>query len=224
MRSRRGFTIAEVMTVLVILGLILAVIAMITPIIFRSQSQVQAQTDSIQSSALALYKVQRDVRQSNIGGVLACTTVPVAVCTQPTSAPSAQQTQAIAIVTADNGTGQFVPNNAGLPKWHGFVLYWLAPNADGTSNDLKRAYYAWPTSNPLNIATMPLPTVEADAVLALTTVLAAPQSATSVAQDVRTLRMSVDTQNNIVLLGLDGGNTSGNVSSLNLTSNSYVRN
>lgn len=221
MAARRGFTIAEVMTVLVIVGLILAVIAMITPIIFRGQSQVQAQTDSIQSTALALYKVQRDVRQSNIGGVLACTTVPIVVCTQPTSAPGAQQTQAIAIVTADNGTGQFVPNNAGLPKWHGFVLYWLTPNADGTSNDLKRAYYGWPVGLP--VATMPLATVEADAVLALTNVLGA-QNSTSVAQDVRTLRMSVDTQNNIVLLGLDGGNTAGSVSSLNLTSNSYVRN
>jgi prepilin-type N-terminal cleavage/methylation domain-containing protein len=218
MRGRRGFTIAEVMTVLVIVGLILAVIAMITPMIFRSQSQVQAQTDSIQSTALALYKVQRDVRQSNIGGVLACTTVPVVVCTQP-SASNAQQTQAIAIVTADNGSGQFVPNNAGSPKWHGFVLYWLTPNADGTSNDLKRAYYGWPGN--LNLTT--LPTVEADAVVAVTNVLGS-QNSVSVAQDVRTLRMSVDTSNNIVLLGLDGGNTTGNVSSLDLTSNSYVRN
>jgi prepilin-type N-terminal cleavage/methylation domain-containing protein len=222
-RRGRGFTIAEVLTVLVIVGLILSAVAMTTPMILRGQSQVQAQVDNIESSALALYRVQRDLRQSDTGGIFDCTATPVVVCSQPNTSPVA--TPALVIATADNGTGEFQPDaaTAGSPKWQGFYVYWLTPNADGTSNDLKRAYFPWPGPGQMVLSVANHPTVQAAAVTALSTLLGSGNPET-VAQDVIDIKASIDTTNSIVSLRLDSGNTSGTVSSMTLWGDSYVRN
>jgi prepilin-type N-terminal cleavage/methylation domain-containing protein len=221
MKSRRAFTIAEVLTVLVIVGLILAAVAMSTPMILRGQSEVQLQVDNIQSAALALYRVQRDVRQSDTKGILSCSTAPVVLCAQPLTASPAP-VQALAIVTADSGTGQFQPNTStGSPKWEGFYFYWLAPNAEGTSNDLKRAYASVPL--PFDVENDQLSTILTVAQTALAAAVA-PGKVETVAQNIVSVQASVDPSTSIVSLRLDSGNTSGNLSSMTLWGDSYVRN
>lgn len=215
MRALRGFTVSEVLTVVVIVGLMLSTVALLVPLLLRAPSEVQSQVDNVDSAALALYKVQRDVRQSDTKGIFDCTTLPVVACTQPQG--QATTTPALVVLTA-NGNGQFLSNPiTGNPQWQGFIVYWLVPNSDGTSNSLERAFY--PANIDLSYSNL---TLQA-AVAALTFSLTAP-GAVTVSQDVRSLSAAIDPASSIVMLRLDGGDLKGNVSSLSLTSNSYVRN
>lgn len=218
MRSQRGFTIAEVLTVMVIVGLILGSIAMAMPLFLKAPTEAQLQVDNVQTAALALYKVQRDLRQSDPSGIFSCSMPPLVVCTTANGPPS--PTPALVVLTADNPSGEFKPNANGGPDWQGFNVYWLTPNSDGTSNDLKRAYFPDPI---WNFPVLSLGTQEATAAVVLTTVLTT-GSAVTVATHVRQLSVSVDKTSNIAGLQLDGGDLTGNVSRLSLTSNTYVRN
>lgn len=227
-RARRGFTIAEVLTVLVIVGLMLGAVAFAMPLIMGGPIEAQSQVDGVQSSALALYRVQHDVRQSNVYGIFDCSMPPAPVCSivappAPGSTPPA--TPALVVVTADNPNGIFAvagagSGNTGYPKWQGFYVYWLTPNADGTSQSLHRVF-----SQDLSITeTLGIPNVSvADAQAVLTAAIAGGGGET-VAQAISGLHVAIDQVNNIAHLQLDGGDTSGNKSSLDLTSNSYVRN
>lgn len=223
MRSNRGFTIAEILTVFVIVGLILGAIAAAMPFITRGPLAAQAQVDNVQSAALALYKMQRDVRQSNINGVWDCSMPPIVLCSQPLPQASNPPAQVVAVVTADDGSGQFKVHGPGEPLWTGMVVFWLTPNSDGTSNVLQRAYV--PLGIPV-LGNIPiLSQMPAVASLALTSALILPPtSRVTLAQDVRSMSIAVDQTNNIVDLQIDGGDTTGTKSSLSLTSNSYVRN
>ncbi|HXW75864.1 MAG TPA: type II secretion system protein [Candidatus Eremiobacteraceae bacterium] len=221
-RRQRAFSVVEVLTVLVIVGLILAAIAITAPLFLNAQNEVQAQTDNINSAALALYRVQRDVRQSDVNGVFNCTTAPVVLCSQ--TGGNAVTTQALAIITADNGTGEFQPITtgaaAGQPDWQGFWYYWLVPDPNGQSNDLLREYE---NTGPINLTTASLPSVELLAQTWLTTALGG--SPETVATNVESLSAAADTGDSIVQLQLVGGGTSsGNVTSLSLSGSSYVRN
>ena len=79
-RQRRGFTIAEVLTVFVIVGLMLSAIAFAMPLFMRAPSEAQSQVDGVESAALALYRVQRDVRQSDVNGIFECSLPPSPTC------------------------------------------------------------------------------------------------------------------------------------------------
>jgi prepilin-type N-terminal cleavage/methylation domain-containing protein len=214
-RSTRGFTIAETLTVLVIVGLLLSVVAFSVPLFLKGPQEAQSQVDNVQSTALALYKMQHDTRPSNIFGVFTCNTSPVVSCSAP--APPVQQVNAMVVVTA-NGAGQFQLNSNGAPAWSGFIIYYLTPNADGSSNELRRIYLSTAilNNNPMNLG-------PADAVTALTSVLGLP-GYTTVAQDVKTMSVAIDKPRSTVDLQIDGGDKNGNVSSLQLSGNSYVRN
>lgn len=214
-RLRRGFSLAEVLTVLVILGLIMTVIAFSVPLALRGPLEAQSQVDNVNSAALALYKLQHDTRPSTIKGVFSCTTAPTLSCTQPTPGPVLPSAQSLVLMTADDSSGQFQSLN-GAPSWQGFVIYWLTPNADNTSNELRRVYVPY--------------SIDPDyhkwlgqAVTALNLGLIS-GGYTTVAQDIRTMSAAVDTTTNTVDLQLDGGDLKKNRSSLTLTGNSYVRN
>jgi prepilin-type N-terminal cleavage/methylation domain-containing protein len=228
-RRQRGFTIAEVLTVLVIVGLLLAAIAFAMPLFMNAPLEAQSQVDNVESSALALYKVQRDARQSNMNGIFTCTFNLIVVCSTPAPAPPngpLPSVPAIVMVTADNQTGQFqvtsAPNsgNNGTPLWQGFIVYWLTPNADGTSNELRRAFI--PDIAILSKNGEPQVGIP-DAINALTTILGG-GSYETVAQDVRGLHLAFDSPDNIVDILIDGGDNTGNSSSMSLSGNSYVRN
>ena len=216
MRRQRGFTIAEVLTVLVIVGLMLGAIAFSIPLFLHGPSEAQSQVDNVNTAALALYKMQHDARPSNINGVFSCTTSPTIACSTPTPGPVGSPlpaAQAVVILTAD-GTGQFKFDTNGNPIWTGFIVYWLTPNADGSSNELRRAYYPIPETLPVPLA---------DPVTALTTVIGAPGYET-VAQDVVSMSAAIDFSMKTVDLQIDGGDKTGNKSSLSLAGNSYARN
>src|SRR5207302_8562898 len=106
------------------------------------------------------------------------------------------------------------PKTRGAPNWHGCTVCWLAPNADGTSNELRRAFVNPRISDP---PTLPEILAALNAALGLS-------NYTTVAQDVQDMRFAVDTTTNSVDLQLDGGDKNGNKSSLRLSGNSYVRN
>ena len=221
MRAHRGFTVVEVLTVIIIVGLVLAAIAMAMPLILNAPQAAQSQVDNVNTAALALYKMQRDVRQSNINGVYACTLPPSVTCSQPAPASSNPPVAAVGVVTADNGSGQFQANGFGAPKWTGLYVYWLTPNADGTSNELDRAYY--PVGIPM-AGGAPDPKLMPGVVTTAINAVVGASSYTAVAQDVVSISVAIDKPNNIVDLQIDGGTNKGDLSSLRLSGNSYVRN
>ncbi len=144
MRTQRGFSIAEVLTVAVILGVLMATIVMILPLMLKAPMQVQSQVDEVNMAAIALYEIRKDFSQGDTSGVMGCSITPVVVCSAPGSSPTS--VQALVVATADDGSGQFhvVTNpldpNKGYPAWQGFDVYWLQPNAGGTSFQLMRAF------------------------------------------------------------------------------------
>ncbi|MDQ6781336.1 MAG: hypothetical protein M3Z37_09335, partial [Candidatus Eremiobacteraeota bacterium] len=141
--SQRGFSIAELLTVSVICGMLMTAMVLMAPVVLKAPRQVQSQVDDVNTAAIALYKIRRDLGQSDTTGVLGCTTSPVACA----SYTSPQNVGGLVVATADDGTGQFhvadqFSLHPGYPDWRGVWVYWLAPNADGSAFDIMRAYIA----------------------------------------------------------------------------------
>ena len=216
-RYSRAFTIAELLTVGVLFGLLLATVAAVVPAVLKSPSQMQAQVDEVDAAALALYKVQRDARQSDVNGVFDCTTAPVPNCTQQVGA-NPVNTQAIAIA-GDNGLTQFVGGN-GQTKWQGYVVYWLAPSAAGVGMDLMRAYE--PVNPfPFNNNVPQFNATDATACVALAVLIGSPSVA---APDVRQLMSSVTPANGMIALRMIAGINRGDVTGITMQGNTYARN
>jgi type II secretory pathway pseudopilin PulG len=217
-RFERAFTIAELLTVLVLFGLLLTTVAAVIPAVLRSPAQMQSQVDEVNAAALALYKVQRDTRQSDVGGVFNCTTSPIVTCAQQTGL-NPVSTQAIAIA-GDDGGSQFVNPN-GQTRWQGYVVYWLAPSLTGIGMDLMRGFGV---VNPFPTNNNGTPKFQAsDAVTSVTAVIGA--AAPSVAaQDVRQLLASVTMADGIVALQMVAGVNRGDKTSIKLQGNTYARN
>jgi prepilin-type N-terminal cleavage/methylation domain-containing protein len=148
MNRRRGFSIAEVLTVTVILGILLSTLAMVAPAMLRVPGQMQSQVDEVNTAALALYKSRRDFSEADTSGVMGCTTAPVVTCSA--LGPGLTSVQAMAVVTAENPPGTFnVDQKTGYPSWQGFYVYWLAPDASGQSFNLMRAWELEPLTDPI---------------------------------------------------------------------------
>jgi hypothetical protein len=219
-RLARGFTIAEMLTVTVLFGLLLTTIAADIPAVLRSPSQMQAQVDEVDAGALALYKVQRDARQGDVNGVFNCTTTPVVLCAQQVGV-APQVTQALAIA-GDNGLTQFVKQSgpdSGQTKWQGYVVYWLAPSATGVGLDLMRAY------EPIQINFVNgIPQfLAADATTSVTTAMLISTPSVA-APDVRQLLASVTPANGMVALQMIAGVNRGDITGILLQGNTYARN
>ena len=120
-------TIAELLSVTAVLGLLVSSVAFIIGPLLRSQSHTQAKVDTVQAAAMALYRLERDLRTSSVDQIFACTTSAIPVCTSSSSLPAAPApTQAIVIGTAfQNGTGAFQLATTGLPDWQGATVYWI---------------------------------------------------------------------------------------------------
>ena len=136
---QRGFSIAEVLTVTVILGMLMSAMVVIIPVMMHSPLQMQSQVDQVNAAAIALYKIRRDFSEGDISGVMGCTTAPVVSC--DSASTSVESVTAMAVVTAEDNTGAFqVDPGSGYPSWRGFYVYWLVPNQTGTAYDLMRAW------------------------------------------------------------------------------------
>jgi len=129
-RTQRGYTIAELLTVVFILGLITSAVALFIGPLLRSQSQVQAKADTIQASVSALYRVERDIRNTTVGSIWACTTGASPACSLPPATLAA--TTAIVMPTAyQGGTGQFQLQAVNAkPLWQGATVYWIDSAGD----------------------------------------------------------------------------------------------
>ena len=137
-RCRRGMTLAETLTAMVVLGMFLTlVVALVRPML-SAPHQIQAKTSTVQTAAQALYRIQRDLRMSDVNGVFTCTADVVPTCSVPTSSlgPAAR----LAIATPLDASGQLeIDPTANAPAWTGVRVYCLIPNSSGTS-DLRYAF------------------------------------------------------------------------------------
>jgi prepilin-type N-terminal cleavage/methylation domain-containing protein len=139
MQRQRGFSLAEVLTVTVILGILMTALALVTPAMLHAPTQMQAQVDQVNTAAIALYKIRRDFSEGDTSGVMGCQTAPVVTCSAVGTGLT--KVQAMAVVTAENPPGTFhVDPSSGYPLWQGFYVYWLTPDATGQAFDLNRAF------------------------------------------------------------------------------------
>jgi hypothetical protein len=128
---QRGNTIAELLSVVVVLGLILSAVALIIGPLLRSQPQTQAKVDTVQAAAMALYRLERDIRNTSISSIWVCTTDTTPACTQATTLPSLTTAGAIVMPSAyQEGTGQFQLQASGKPNWQGATVYWVDASGD----------------------------------------------------------------------------------------------
>ena len=109
------------------MGLVMTAVALSFGPLVNAQSRSQAKVDTVQAVAMALYRVERDLRSTKSDSIWACTTSGTPICTAPTAALA--PTDAIVVATAyANGTGQFQLNAAGKPNWQGAAVYWVDSN------------------------------------------------------------------------------------------------
>lgn len=160
--AQRGYTIVELMSIVVVLGLVLTLVAAIIGPLLRSQNQTQAKVDTVQAAAMALYRLERELRNTELTSIYACTTSATPACTQPTALTS---TPAIVVATAyQNGTGQFqFDPSSGKPNWQGATVYWV-----DTSGNLKVAFVSNAT---LGITTPDTPISATNAPIAVTSAM-----------------------------------------------------
>jgi Tfp pilus assembly protein PilW len=201
-RVQRGNTVPELLTVLVIMSLIMTMLVAVFAPLMRSQSHSQAKLDTVQSAAAALYRLQRNLRQTDYLNVWACTTGSTASCSQPTTFGS---TAAIAFPTAyANGVGQFQLQtsgpSAGQPSWQGVMVYWVDGNGDLNWAFDTPAGATWPGSTSAVSAS-----VAAQAVSDATT---GTVTGTEIAQNIQQLLVAIDpTKTNIVALEMQAQST-----------------
>ena len=108
------------------------VIGLCRPIL-TAQDAEQNSTTEIQVIDDTLYRLQRDVRQSDTNGIFLCVSQNSAVtCTQAATYATPTAAPAFAILTAEaGGDGPTRWDSTGHPLWTGFKVYWIAPGADG---------------------------------------------------------------------------------------------
>lgn len=137
-RRRRGLTLAETIIAMTIFFLMLAAIGAIAGPILSGPSAGSAKSDTVASAAYGLDEIERDIRQSDVSGVFACTVAVTVTCSQPTSLTT---TGYIAVLSAYDSAGVFQANSNGSASWQGFVVY-----SNPTSSGFLYRYYApWQT-------------------------------------------------------------------------------
>jgi type II secretory pathway pseudopilin PulG len=132
-RSKRGYTIAEVLTVSVIMGMVSSFVVLIIAPLFNASNAETAKVDTIQAAAKAFYRMQRDLHGSTATGVYVCTYPAPSTCSAP-STTGLTDARVIAIITPrKGGNGQVMFDPTGAPQYRGYQVYWLTPDASGTA-------------------------------------------------------------------------------------------
>lgn len=130
MRGARGFTIAETIVVALILGMMLTAVAGAMVPMFAAPDRAQAKSDSLGSAASGMYLIERDLRESDVGGVFACVGLPARCSDGSLDVGDTAIVLPTALISGDLGAqfktiSSFV-TNAGRPDWQGFIVYWQA--------------------------------------------------------------------------------------------------
>lgn len=143
--ERRGTTLPEVLVVVVLTAVILTMVATLSTPMFAASNSEEAKVDTIRSLGQAKYRIQRDIRQSDVNGIFVCTQTngsftctPASNYTTPTDSP---YLAILSLHAGGNGTINWDPT--GRPAWTGFEVYWLAPNASG----VKQLLHAFSAAN-----------------------------------------------------------------------------
>lgn len=122
--EQRGFTLAELLTVLVIIGLFFSISISILNPLTRAATQGQAKLETVQTAAQGFYVIQRDLRMARPGSTFVCDTGGTTCTTsgQPVIAiPTALDANGnISLSTASSGS------TVGRPNWKGFIVYWTS--------------------------------------------------------------------------------------------------
>ena len=137
-RSRRGFTLAELLSSIAILGLLSSFVVLLVAPMANAPNKAQAKMDTLNTATQGLYRFQRDLRMADPQGVWLCTSITSPACSKPSAGYTT--TQVIVMVTplqAGTSTLQYDSNplsaTVGLPLWSGVNVYWLSPNNSGTN-------------------------------------------------------------------------------------------
>jgi hypothetical protein len=129
-RAARGFTIAETIVVALILGMMLTAIAGAMVPMFAAPDRAQAKSDSLGSAASGMYLIERDLRESDAGGVFACVGLPAECGDGSLDVGDSAIAMPTALASGDLGapfmTIASPAPNAGRPDWKGFIVYWQA--------------------------------------------------------------------------------------------------
>jgi hypothetical protein len=213
---------AELLTAIVVLGLLLSFAVVLVAPVLRAPTRLQSKVDTLQSVASGFYRLQRDVRTSDIGGDYACTTTGTITCTQ--SYGTLTSTPALAIVTALSSSNQFLYNtttsssSVGLPIWQGVMVYWVGSVSSGGSA-LNRAYVAFasPIQSPAEPTASQVQTAVATAVGSSSTFEAVP--------NVSQLQVDFNSANHVIgLKVVSTGTHSGETNETSYESDTYARN
>jgi hypothetical protein len=185
------------MVVVFVLGLLMSLMAAIIAPLMRSQARSLAKLDTVQSAAAALYRMQRDMRQTYYLSAFACTTGSSATCSRPTTLSNA--TTAIAFPTAyQNGNGQFQTQPSGYPAWSGFMVYWI-----DAAGDLNWAYDPSPTGFVPNSHAQ----TAASAAAAVAAATTGAVSGTEIAQNVQQLELAIPGATNVISFQMQAQST-----------------
>lgn len=121
---------AELLTVMVIFGIISGVVAAVIGPILRAPGQEQLKVDTMQAVAKAMYQVQRAVRQTTSTGVFYCTNTVPTTCSVPVAGATPAPAQTLVLTSPRNGPrGALVLSSAGAALQQGYNVYWLQQNA-----------------------------------------------------------------------------------------------
>ena len=217
--SSRGLSVVEVLVAAAIGGTAITLIACLCRPMLVAQNAEQAATDEIRVMDSTLYRLQRDVRQSDPNGIFICTRSSGSyTCDQASSFAQVTAAPYFAILSAQaGGTGPTHWDTSGRPAWSGFVVYWLVPDSNGTN-----ALYSGFGSATIPFGQSPS-ILNGDVEAAVGRAVAS--GGETVAQNVLQFQSMVDIKNDRVALRLTGATTSGNSSNtLSVQGDTYARN
>lgn len=218
--SKRGVSLPELLVVFGVGTLIGSVmIALCHPMLSASHAE-HVSLQEIQTMDSTLYRMQRDMRQSDPNGVFVCTGAGAALsCSLASNLTTPTDVYCLAILTArPNGTGSATWDSSGRPAWVGFSVYWLSADQLGTYTLLNGFGSA-------NVAPGSNPAILNSGVIAAVNSAMASTSAETVALGIERLQSMVDIPTDRIDLRLVGQNQSdGAKAELSVEGDAYARN
>lgn len=210
----------EVMTVVIIAAIVTTIVMSLFKAMAGAAGAEETDTDLVQSADEALYRIQRDVRQSDPNGIFICTGAgSAAVCTPGSDVSTPTDVQYFAILTARiGGNGPMNWDDSGRPAWTGFDVYWMVPDGNGTNN-LAEAFapaLIAPGANPAIL--------NADVINAVATVSAS-SNYEVVTHSILRIQTMVDVSKDRVAIRIFSQSTSGShTNTTSVQSDAYARN
>ena len=203
-----------------IAGLVAVIIVVLTgPMLSASNAEIGS-LHQIQMMDTTLYRLQREIRQSDPNGIFTCSLSSGQMsCELGSNLSVPTDTSYLAILTArPGGTGQTSWDGSGRPAWTGFNVYWLTADGRGT-NTLLCSFGSANVPAGIN------PTILNSVVASAVAQAVAKPGATVVAENVKNIQMMVDVTHDHVALHLAGLSTNGNAKSeLSAQGDVYARN